>query len=169
MSKSMRDYSDKQEGAIASALGWEVVAGSGAAACTPGDVIGENWLGECKTHTSEQKIFFDFAVWEKIEKEAAAKHRCPVLFVDDGSQDVHHTWALCYAHNLNQSLLLTTDLPMKVRKNITFTDTFGRHTLRKAVQGNIFRPGQRIAFEHQWGPYKVAVLPFDAFQEIYEK
>ena len=89
-------YSSIQEKMVAMLLGWEVVSGSGAAACTPGDVIDEDWLGECKTHTSPgKKIVFYQSVWKKICDEAMVKHRNPVLIVDDGSQTPSRTWCLC--------------------------------------------------------------------------
>ena len=88
-----KDYSSKQENMIADSLGWSVVAGSGAAACYPGDIISDEWLGECKTHLSPgKKIFFSKKVWKKIQDEAMVKRRFPVIFTDDGSQKSKHTW-----------------------------------------------------------------------------
>jgi len=95
MSKGNRYFSDRQESAIASALGWNVVPGSGARHLYPGDIQGVDWLGECKTHaTSNKPIVFDMKVWNKICKEAASRQRYPVLFVDDGSQKLEKTWCM---------------------------------------------------------------------------
>ena len=93
--KGNRYFSDKQERQIASELGWSVVVGSGARHLYPGDVRSVEWLGECKTHaTSNKPILFDMKVWDKISKEAAARQRYPVLFVDDGSQTLSKTWCM---------------------------------------------------------------------------
>lgn len=90
-----KDYSSKQEKMIADYLGWEVVSGSGAAPCVPGDVISYNWLGECKTHTSVRNfVMFMSEHWQKIKDESIIKRRNPVLFCDDGTQRSTNTWCL---------------------------------------------------------------------------
>lgn len=90
-----KDFSSKQEKMIADFLGWKVVSGSGARACHPGDIVGDDWLGECKTHTTrDNPIFFSSTVWEKIGHEAQFTHRNPVLFSDDGSQKIDKTWCM---------------------------------------------------------------------------
>lgn len=92
---SNKYYSSIQENMIASALGWKVVTGSGSRNLHPGDVISDDWLGECKTHTSPgHRIVFYASVWKKICDESAAKFKFPVLFVDDGSQDKFNTWCM---------------------------------------------------------------------------
>lgn len=93
--ESTKYYSSKQEHMIARYLGWDVVFGSGARDCHPGDITSDNWLGECKTHTSPGKrITFNRFVWNKIIDEAQSKFKFPVLFVDDGSQSIEKTWCL---------------------------------------------------------------------------
>ena len=93
--ESTKYYSSKQENSIAHYLGWEVVSGSGARDCHPGDIVSDSWLGECKTHTSPgKKISFIKSVWHKICEEAQSKFKFPVLFVDDGSQAINKTWCL---------------------------------------------------------------------------
>ena len=93
--KSTKYYSTKQENLIADYLGWKVVTGSGARAFHPGDVVSDQWLGECKTHTEPfSNLRFDFDVWTKISREAASQFKKPVLFVDDGSQTIERTWCL---------------------------------------------------------------------------
>lgn len=92
---SKKHYSSKQEKTIANALGWKVVSGSGSRSGHPGDVVSEEWLGECKTHVSPgHKIQFYQSVWNKLSDEAFAMHKFPVLFVDDGSQNLKNTWCL---------------------------------------------------------------------------
>ena len=121
-SDATKAYSSKQENMIASLLGWEVVSGSGAAACYPGDVISDMWLGECKTHVEPgHKIFFDRKVWEKIKSEAYVKHRRPVLFTDDGTQSSKHTWCLCLKNHLEMENAIISPIIKGVNKNISFS------------------------------------------------
>nr|DAG33347.1 MAG TPA: hypothetical protein [Caudoviricetes sp.] len=92
---STKDFSSIQENRVANYLGFSVVSGSGARDCHPGDIIGKDWLGECKTHVSKvSRISFKLDVWKKICDEATAKHRYPVLIVDEGSQELANTWVM---------------------------------------------------------------------------
>lgn len=92
---STKTYSNKQEKIISEALGWQTVSASGARNFSPGDVKSPNWLGECKTHTSEvSSIVFREDVWMKIEAEADSEHKDPVYFVDNGTQTITGTWAM---------------------------------------------------------------------------
>ena len=93
--KNNKVYSDKQEKLVASYLGWNLVTGSGARPNHPGDVISDEWLGECKTHTTEgHDIYFNFEVFQKIIDEASSQFKKAVLFTDDGSQKANHTWCI---------------------------------------------------------------------------
>lgn len=92
-----KDFSRVQEKSVADYLGedWSVVSGSGAAPCTPGDVIGPDWLLECKTHvTRVDSLTFNKGVWSKIKEESAIKRRFPGLVTDNGSQNLDKTWIL---------------------------------------------------------------------------
>ena len=90
---STKTYSNKQEKIISEALGWQTVSASGARNFSPGDVKSPNWLGECKTHTSEvSSIVFREDVWMKIEAEADSEHKDPVYFVDNGTQTITGTF-----------------------------------------------------------------------------
>ena len=90
-----KDASSKQEHLIASYLGWSVVSGSGSRACRPGDIQSDQWLGECKTHTTPTSRYtFLQSVWDKLSDEAASRFKYAVLFVDDGTQKVEHTLCL---------------------------------------------------------------------------
>ena len=90
-----KDYSIKQEKLIADYLNWKCVVASGARACHPGDIKSDYWLGECKTHvTTGNRIKFMYKEWAKICEEAMSKFRFPVLFVDDGSQQIATTWCM---------------------------------------------------------------------------
>lgn len=90
-----KKLSELQENNIAQYLGWGRVAGSGARPTLPGDVSGNDWLGECKTHTTPfVKIRFQSKIWNKIADEAASKFKQPVYFSDDGSQKLEKTWVI---------------------------------------------------------------------------
>jgi hypothetical protein len=100
---STKDFSSIQENKVADYLGFCVVSGSGARDCHPGDIIGKEWLGECKTHISKvSRISFKLDVWKKICDEAIAKHRYPVLIVDEGSQELANTWVMVKISSLSR-------------------------------------------------------------------
>lgn len=93
--KPTKHFSNKQEKLIADYLNWAVVVGSGARDFHPGDITSDDWLCECKTHTSSgHDIYFNRDVWKKLSNEAISKFKFPVLFVDDGSQKVENTWCM---------------------------------------------------------------------------
>ena len=95
MSVNNKVFSSKQEHLIPDYLSWKVVSGSGARHTLPGDVCSDEWLGECKTHTTPcHTIIFQLSHWKKIEAEATAKFLQPALFVDSGRQTVEDTWVL---------------------------------------------------------------------------
>ena len=95
MSKPTKYYSTKQEKYIAGVLGWNVVSGSGARDCHPGDIESDDYSGECKTHTSEKpSICIKYNWWHKIRLEASFRHKTPVLFVDNGNPK--YTWVITY-------------------------------------------------------------------------
>lgn len=92
--KSTKTYSCIQETTIAKCLDWKRTSGSGAR-MDKGDLVSPMWLGECKTHvTPGHPIVFSPTVWNKLCREAMASMKMPVLFVDDGSQEIAHTWCL---------------------------------------------------------------------------
>lgn len=163
-------YSSKQENLIAYSLGWDVVSGSGAAACWPGDVISQEWLGECKTHTSSGKnILFSLDVWNKINEEAMVKQRKPVLFVDDGSQKLSNTWVCVNELNFNLSSLLIIDSELKIRKNITFNSSKKLDHIEKVKKVALGDWAFDGCFKIKWDKYNVLVMPFEVFKEHYNK
>lgn len=121
-SESTKFYSMKQESAIASALGWSRVTGSGARINYPGDVCSDEWMGECKTHTTPgHPVIFNFAVWDKIEKEAMSQFKQPILFVDDGSQDLAKTW--CMIDVTRMTIPETVELDLSESKSFRVDNT----------------------------------------------
>ena len=161
-------FSSTQERLISDALGWSVVSGSGAAPCAPGDVKGDNWLGECKTHVNNAKsIYFNLDVWHKIESEAMFSHRKPVLFTDDGSQSLSTTWCVCRANSVEDIGLQVHPMKISSRKNISFDHLAEianfksiRRTSPEAVRGDIF------VFSTRWGDEDIYIMPFESFERI---
>lgn len=166
-----KDFSSVQESKVADALGWKVVTGSGARPCVPGDVRSDKWLGECKTHTEPgQRIFFDLAVWEKIQHEADVQHRSPALIVDDGSQDLNKTWVLCRAVSISYEDMAQVDPNFAIRKNISFDHTKVADYMKSLYKTS----GGSIVFNHmcmeiRWGGQIVCVLPFTEFMKVNDR
>ena len=112
--KPTKHYSSTQENRIADYLGWSAVSASGARPFTPGDVKSCDWLAECKTHTSITDVLtINKSVWKKISTEAKGCMRKPVLFIDNGTQELKNTYAVipkrvCIGINLHQ-----VDVPIK--------------------------------------------------------
>jgi hypothetical protein len=106
--KPTKHYSSLQEKTIADYLGWSAVSASGARPFTKGDIKSCDWLAECKTHTSETDIItITKSVWKKISIEAKGAMRKPVLFIDNGTQDIQFTYAVvpkrvCYGYPLHK-------------------------------------------------------------------
>lgn len=168
--EATKQFSSKQEHAIAYELNWDVVSGSGSRPCVPGDVIGEDWLGECKTHVSSgHPIQFMKEVWDKIKLEAMSKHRAPVLFVDEGSQRLDRTWALCYKHSLQLAECLIVDFNKPIRKNISFKSDEGQSYLDEAFKENAFGFLQHTIYEANWAGDEVIIMPFNAFKELFNQ
>ena len=164
-----KSFSEKQEKMVATVLSGKVVAASGAR-MDPGDVSTVEWLAECKTHTTPgHNIFFDLSVWKKICDEAMARHRKPVLIVDDGSQKEKNTWCLCRAINLNQTNLLNVDFPNAIRKNITGDGAKMLKDLAaitKRYVGEFYIGGAYTAI---WGDEEVVIMPLTLFKEVIDK
>ena len=76
MAKPTRFYSNRQEKAVAKAVGGKQVSNSGATAFSKGDVRTADWLIECKTCTTEKKSFSIKKEWlEKNKEEAFAMNK----------------------------------------------------------------------------------------------
>lgn len=168
--KTTKTFSNKQEKVVAKGLGGYPIGGSGAMPGAPGDVKTYEWLVECKTHTEPDKnIAFNLDVWKKIEDEAMAMHRKPVLIVDDGSQTLSKTWCLCRMINLNLAGVFTVDLPITIKKNISCKHEKLTEVLKAKTKEltNIIYP--YVAFEVKWGDEDVIILPFKTFKELFEK
>lgn len=69
--KPTRWYSNRQEKAVAKAIGGKKTANSGATAFSKGDVTTTSWLLECKTATSEKQSFSIKREWLKKNREEA--------------------------------------------------------------------------------------------------
>ena len=159
-----KDFSSAQENMIADYLDWAVVSGSGAAACHPGDIISDEWLGECKTHVKpDQKIFFSKSVWKKICDEAMVKRRYPVLFTDDGSQKCNKTWCLFSSRQLNRDdCHVMSEGAFVNRTNISFGHDamLANYELQRS-------PDKPSVFLLRWGEDTVAVCLLSTFKELF--
>ena len=159
---AIKDYSTKQEHMIADYLGWDVVSGSGARPCHPGDIISDDWLGECKTHEQRGKpIFFSQSVWEKIVEEATKTHRTPVLFTDDGSQKSENTWCIFNEFMVDDSWD-KQDYEKKFNQNIT---------IKLEDLKQLYPPNTDIenpfAYIVSFGKHRVALLPLQYFYSMF--
>lgn len=165
---STKDFSSIQEAAVSDYLGWDVVSGSGSRPCCPGDIICDEWLGECKTHVEPGKpISFLASFWKKICAEADMRHRMPALFVDDGTQKLDHTWVVCRLCNTTQlsEYTSTVSFPYKISTNITFNhgDLVGDVAGYKALLGQ----SMIVIMSADWGKCgKVAVMRLSDFKEM---
>ena len=169
-SNTTKFYSQKQEDIVAKALRGYRIGGSGAAPGVPGDVKTYDWLVECKTHMESGKnIFFDLDVWNKVQNEAMAMHKKPVLIVDDGSQSLDKTWCLCRSANLNLSSTIVAEFPKVIRKNITASSTALTTALKKLAKEYPQEIYEHAAFYANWGGQEVTILPLSEFKELFEK
>lgn len=138
MKSSTKYYSTIQEKMVADCLGrdFHAVSGSGAAPCTPGDVIGPDWLIECKTHvTVLPNLIFNRNVWKKIKEEAFAKHRHPALVTDNGTQKLSETWILIRESDAPKHRLFptkVTDLDLRSTVNTIIDIATLKSTIRES-------------------------------------
>ena len=165
---STKDYSSKQEKMIADYLGWSVVSGSGAAACYPGDIISDEWLGECKTHmTTNCKIVFKKSHWKKICDESTVKRRFPVLFTDDGSQKSSRTWCLFKCIHLDRSRSSFLDLPdYNSKVNLTFIHNDLEDRLK--FDEDEFGHDKYTVLRIRWNNEYLALCPLHTFRNIFQ-
>jgi len=126
---STKYFSTKQETSVAKYLEWEVVSGSGARDTLPGDVISDEWLGECKTHmVPSETITFELGHWQKIKAEALAKFKNPVLICDNGTQETRNTWCMFSADYFDLESYIVEHPSVSVRKNFKLKlKDFRRH------------------------------------------
>lgn len=153
---------------VADFLGWRVVSGSGSRPFTPGDVNSFDFLVECKTHTEPQdKIVFKQKHWAKISEEAHAKHRYPVLVVDDGTQKSQNTWVMVPRAIIpDERAFRIFNIPNTSRSGSTVTFD---HT---AVLG-LFKLGHQpdhINFFPEWcNGEQIAIMPLEEFRTFYQQ
>ena len=139
-SVNKKDYSKAQETTVADFLDWSRVSGSGARPTHPGDIVSDEWLGECKTHTSRgQKVKFEYKVWAKLVDEAASQFKSPAYFSDDGSQFVENCWVMFPVRDLPSDVLVV-QIP-DANSSFSF-DTHQQHQdmksrLEKATQSSL--------------------------------
>lgn len=161
-------YSDRQEKMIASYLGWKQVVGSGSRPFTPGDVNTYSFLGECKTHDDEKpNIVFFKNHWMKICEEAAAKHRFPVLFKDNGTQRAENTWVMTPLSLFDPAIVnIIEGLRNTSRKDKSLT--FNLLDTKSLYKENSVADKFNV-FKIRWEDRDIAVLPLSTFRDFIEE
>lgn len=156
-----KDYSTKQEKAIANYLNWYTVKASGATAFDKGDIKSDDWLVEAKTHVKESDILFNYKVWEQIQELAMIAHKKPVLITDNGTQLLDNTWCLissflvpfhCKKFKLDDSL---------VKHVNKATIKCSNDILMKCYAGKL---PEDIGIV-EWNNTKVAIMPISHFKQ----
>ena len=153
-------YSDKQEKVIAKKLKWKQVSGSGARPFHVGDVVSDDWLGECKTHTKpDNKIEFKVKVWEKLLDEALSTNKYPIYFCDDGSQNLRKIWC-CISEKRNPFGIFLEDKLLNIvtkDKNIRFE--------HDSVDDILISNGQQF-IKTTLGDEDVYIMPLQSFYNL---
>ena len=163
---NMKKFSSIQEHRVADYLNWSVVSGSGARQFDKGDVVSDQFLGECKTHVEKyQKIIFYYSHWKKIVEEASSKFKSPVLIVDDGSQSPKNTWCM-----FNASIGLAWNRfelsqVCPFRTNIIFETSQMKRFLTLLNSDKSYY--DRFYLAARFGDYDVGVLDLETFALLF--
>lgn len=163
-----KEASSKQEKMVANFMGWEVVSGSGARPFRPGDVQNENYLVECKTHTSEQKtVVFQKKHWDKINVEARSVNKYPALITDNGTQRYDSTWVMIpqrviTSESINQILNLVNTSTSG--NTITFSNENALTLFNK-----YYYPAGINFFIDDFGSEPLAILSLEEFRKFYQE
>ena len=159
-----KDFSSIQEHKVADFLNWRVVSGSGARNFYPGDIESSSWLGECKTHVTEQsKITFKKDFWSKICNEADSKFKRPVLIVDDGTQQLSNTWCMFRAGLIPN--IRKADLPFTVRTNVIVD----KYKLRQAWSDAAAGGSETYAFLLNFNGEDVCIVNLNQFAHLFRE
>ena len=150
---------------VAKYMGWQVVSGSGSKPIEPGDVKNYNFLVECKTHTEEQEnIVFYKKHWVKISEEARAKHKYPVLVVDNGTQKSNDTWVMI------PKRMLSGDTIFRIYGLVNTAKSDSTVTFKHSVAKSLYKLGHQdnhINYFPEWcNNEQVAIMPLDEFREF---
>lgn len=162
--KNNKYYSNRQEQMIANYLDWSQVVGSGSRPFTAGDVNSSHWVGECKTHDTEQSnVVFMKTHWLKLTEEAMAKKRFPVLFTDNGTQRADNTWVMT-------SLGIFDPTIVNIIDGLKNTSTKGNSLnfdleSTKALFKNNAKDDKLNAFTITWEGRKLAVTTLETFRD----
>ena len=152
---STKWFSDRQEKLVAKHTNGRQISGSGARPFAPGDVEADDWLIECKTHTTPgHRISFNAGVWEKIQQEAMMRHKYPAYVVDDGSQKLENQRVLFCLCPEDLSKLPKEDIQRHVKANISFkVDDISSSKLNEAF----------------WNQKTVYVVSLKYFEELFTR
>ena len=92
MNRPTRFFSNRQEKRVAKAVKGKQTANSGATKFSKGDVVSDDWLLECKTHTEPRESFTIKRDWIMKNREEAfqmGKHNS-ALVIDFGDGENHY-------------------------------------------------------------------------------
>lgn len=177
---STKTFSNRQESMISEYLGWDKVAASGARNFHPGDIICDDWIGECKTRMDvKDDIIFYANQWLKICEESQGVFRYPALFVDNGSQSIEYTWVMYKSKNFlsQKKLCLTLDTSENLRKilhkkvhlkfNVRDLNRYYQDMIHKIEVSGLdeLLPVIEIEFANE----VVGLLPLHKFAEVFGK
>ena len=157
-------FSTKQEKQIAEFLGWRRVSGSGSRPNAPGDIAGDSWLGECKTHiTPGHKIHFDLKIWSKIADEAVSQFKQPAYFVDDGSQRINRTWVIFYSQDFGPAVRVCNDPDLCINNSVNFLSNVMQQDIINKLNGT---KQDYLVYQFRLGPRLVMMTDLTTFKEI---
>lgn len=161
-------YSSKQEASVAKSLGWDRVVASGARDFHPGDVCGNDWLGECKTHVSRvDKIEFRKSTWKKLMDESVNMFKYPVLFVDNGTQLLGSTWCM-FSDVLDLTNVVTVEFPFVFKSNVGFNESGMQNYVVNILNNPEFNPNNLddVVFKLNFHGDSVCVSRFLTYKSL---
>ena len=166
-----KEASSKQEHMVADYMGWGVVSGSGARPFRPGDITSDHFLVECKTHVEpKDNIIFRKSHWIKIQEEALAKDKFPLLVTDNGTQKYNHTWVMLPIHVVNNcsisNIIDGLNNTSRSGNTIIFNDFLANQLYFSKLVNN-----QTSIFNFRWSASDeyIAILPLSEFRTFYKE
>lgn len=166
-----KEASYKQEHMVAEYMDWNVVSGSGARPFRPGDITSEYFLVECKTHIEPRaNITFKKSHWKKIQVEALAKDKFPILVTDNGTQKSLHTWVMIPMRIINNCSIPNSidglNNTSRSGNTVTFDDFMARQLYDKSKSSECIS-----VFMYRWDidDDYAAILPLSEFRSFYKE
>ena len=166
-----KEASSKQEHMVADYMGWSVVSGSGSRPFRPGDITSEYFLVECKTHTEPKaNITFKKSHWKKIQEEALAKDKFPILVTDNGTQTPLHTWIMIPMRIINNCAIPNSvdglNNTSRSGNTVIFDDFMARQLYNSSTSHKTV-----TVFMYKWSTSDdyVAIMTLSEFRDFYKE